>query len=232
MSDERFEKLITDMGYNYNEILALSNNPACEKAFEEKSQMYLAIIVLLEYMQSFGFSNDETLKIAKKIPQLFVLNIETLDSKLDYCSKRFEYTRETLIDLIKRFPYFLILTQDYVCQRVDDIMKLGYTQEQVNNITVQSPNLYALNIEHIREKDNFYRSIGLERVFMKFPESIKYSIELVYARYMFLKSIGIDINMDNGELLFENGFATKYGKSNSQLMEEYPYPGNLFKKRK
>jgi len=89
-------------------------------------------------------------------------------------------------------------------------------------------------IEYLREKDNFYHSIGLEGIFMKTPKSISWPVELVYARYMFYKSIDINIDNDNYDILFELEpvFFIKHGKSNEQLMEEYPYPKDLFKRRK
>ena len=50
-------------------------------------------------------------------------------------------------------------------------------------------------------------------------------INLSYARYMFYKSLGININMNNYRKLFvgQVEFKNRYGKNNKQLVDLYKY---------
>lgn len=263
MSNNLFEKLIADFDCNYNDIVALNNPLECENAFNKlltnigynynviktvmitfndklqnvnvdksMSNMYLPIIKLLLYMKSFGFNNDETLKIFKLYPQLWILNIEMLNNKLCELSDMYGYTKDNLKNMINSWPMFLALRKEHILQRTKELMYLGYTQEQVKDMTVLSPRLFILDIENIMEKDKFYRSIGLEEIFTKSSDSVNYAVELVYARYMFLKSNGIEIDINNCEFLFDKDFQSKYAISNSNLMEKFPYPGDTCKKKK
>ena len=92
--------------------------------------------------------------------------------------------------------------------------------------------LYILTIENIEDKAAFFNSVGLHKIFLS-DKAIMQSVELSYAIYMFFKSIGIDINIGNSDWLFQNEsfFKEQYGKSFSQLMEEYPYNTDAIKRR-
>lgn len=226
--DELLKQLLLDLGYSVSDVEGFLRNPILNKI--DKEQLYVNIPNLFSYLADLKFSNDEIIKITIKYPQLFALEPESLNSKRAYMLDILKYTKENLNEMIKRFPLLLILTQEHITRRVDDMIKLGYTQEQVKIITVENPQLYGLNMDYIREKNDFYRSIGLEGIFVNSSESIEWSIEFVYARVMFLKSMGINIDIDT---LFkkESNFVEKYGKSSKQLMEEYPYARGSFRKR-
>ena len=70
-------------------------------------------------------------------------------------------------------------------------------KKEVIIITKKFPQIYSSNINDIREKKEFYDEIGLSDIFIVKPKYLMQSIELSYARYMFYKEMGIEINKDN-----------------------------------
>ena len=60
------------------------------------------------------------------------------------------------------------------------------------------------------------------------------SVELSYARYMFYKDRGIDINMNNYLILFmgQRNFYKKYGIEKNEILELYSYKNDVICKIK
>ena len=58
------------------------------------------------------------------------------------------------------------------------------------------------------------------------------SLELTYARYRFLSDLGIMINIDNYNKLFymQSQFSNKYGITNNELLNRYPYNQKIIEK--
>ena len=105
---------------------------------------------------------------------------------------------------------------------------LGYTDEQIINMTISLPSIYGFNIDTIREKKIFYDSIGLSDVLIHEPKQMIQSVELSYARYMYYSDLGIEIDMKNYKLLFipQKMFEKKYGFTKDELMSKYVYLKN------
>jgi len=113
------------------------------------------------------------------------------------------------------------------------LLGLGYKNKDIIKMTLELPSLYGLSMDNIREKWKFYNEIGLRDIFKYKTKYIMQSVELSYARYMFLNTIEIDISMSNYKLLFDcrNRFEKRFGKDSRKLLEIYKYDRDEFKKR-
>ena len=92
-------------------------------------------------------------------------------------------------------------------------------------MTKSLPSIYGFTIDNLRKKKEFYDSIGLSKIIFINPKQLIPSIDLIYARYMFYKNMGIEIDIDNYLLLFLGNkiFSLKYGIDREELVKSYPY---------
>lgn len=92
-------------------------------------------------------------------------------------------------------------------------------------MTKDLPSLLGLSIDKIREKKEFFDWIGISQVMIINTKYMIQSVSVSYSRYLFYKSIGINIDMSNYNLLFVNqrDFISKYKISNEELVKIYDY---------
>ena len=92
-------------------------------------------------------------------------------------------------------------------------------------LTVSLPQLYSLRINNIRQKLEFYESIGLREICIKDAKQLMQSVDLSYARYRYLEDRGVTITRKNYRLLFKGikYFEKQFGITKSQLLELYKY---------
>lgn len=92
-------------------------------------------------------------------------------------------------------------------------------------MTISFPNIYGLSIENLKQKIDFYDSIGLHDVTIVDPKQLMQGIELSYARYMFYQDNDEEINIGNYKRLFiaQHQFEKKYKISREELLAKYKY---------
>ena len=119
-------------------------------------------------------------------------------------------------------------------KKVHGIINLGYTREEVLDMTISLPSIYGFNIENIKEKVEFYDSIGMHDLLVVNTKNLMQSVALSYARYKFYLSLGINISMDNYEKLFINNkvFEKLYGIKKEELLNRYSYEEYIESKEK
>ena len=119
-------------------------------------------------------------------------------------------------------------------EKITDLINLGYSLEIIIEMTKKIPSLFGLSIDTIKEKKDFYDSIGISDILIKNPMMMIQSVKLSYARYMFYKDNNIEINMDNYLLLFllQEQFKKRYGKDNKEIVDLYSYQNYLEKNKK
>lgn len=230
---KKYKLLGNDMkayGYTSSDIEQITSNPSVSKMNEDF--LVTAVSNLFKILTSLGFENEEIITISKKIPELLTLDPNHVNQTISCMLKKMRYTEENIKTMITRFPRILYLTEESMVQKMNRIINLGYDSNELKDFTVNFPILYILTIENIEDKAVFFNSVGLHKIFLS-DKAIMQSVELSYAIYMFFKSIGIDINIGNSDWLFqsESFFKEQYGKSFSQLMEEYPYNTDVIKRR-
>ena len=179
---------------------------------------------------NLGYTRKQVINMGKKFPMTFTSSLDKFDNKISIL-EALGHSREKIIYMTANLPAIFSYSEDNLRNKIDDIIAMGYTKKEVLRMLETFPALYGLTIEKIREKKEFYDSIGLSELFIKKPAMFIQSIELSYARYMFYKSIGIEITMDNYLLLFwvQSKFKNSYKISNDELMEIYSYDECLLK---
>ena len=142
------------------------------------------------------------------------------------------YSREDFIKMTKTSPQIYCLSIENIKQKIEDIEKLGYSREEVIKMTKGFPSIYSHSIGTIKQKIDFYDSIGLHSLAIINAKELMQSTNLSYARYMYYKDIGIDIDETNYRKLFigQKRFEQQYGITKEELLEKYDYQKYLEKK--
>jgi len=155
---------------------------------------------------------------------LYGYSIDSIEQKINDMIA-LGYSKQEVITITCLFPSILGLSIKNIKQRIDDIMDLGYSKQNVIEMTKSLPQIYGYSIESIREKKYFYDSIGLYDLFVIDTKQMMQSSKLSYARYMFYKSIGIIITMNNYKKLFidQSRFEKQYGITKQELLRMYSY---------
>ena len=162
--------------------------------------------------------------MTKMSGSLYGYSIDSIEQKINDMIA-LGYSKQEVITITCLFPCIIGLSIKNIKQRINDIMDLGYSKQDVIEMTKSLPQIYGYSIEAIREKKIFYDSIGLYDLFVIDTKQMMQSNRLSYARYMFYKSIGIIITMNNYKKLFmgQSRFEKQYGITKQQLLEMYPY---------
>ena len=134
--------------------------------------------------------------------------------------------------MTKNFPSIYGLSIESMKQKIEDIISLGYTKEEVIKMTKILTSIYGLSIENMKQKIEFYDSIDMHELAVINPKQLMQSVNLSYARYSFYKDRGIDIDMNNYGKLFvgQKNFEKTYGITKKELLEKYDY--NKYKEEK
>lgn len=175
-----------------------------------------------------GYNREHVLKMYRAFPQLFSISIDNMKNKANELLN-LGYNLMQILSITYICPKIFSYSIDKIRQRIDDLVGFGYTLEQAREITIKLPSIFGFSIDNLREKKDFYDSIGLGNIFIKDPKQIIQSIDLSYARYMFYKSIGIDLTMSNYLMLFYNQsiFKKRFGITNEDLVRRYSYKENI-----
>ena len=136
--------------------------------------------------------------------------------------------------MTKTLPSLYSLSIENIKQKIEDLVLLGYSHEDVIKMTKTLPSLYSLSIENIKQKTIFLKEINLDFIVVDDTKKLMQSIDLTYARYMFLREKGIEITKDNYKRLFYGAkqFEKQYGIDKSTLLEKYSYQEYINNKNK
>ena len=178
----------------------------------------------LDNLLNLGYSKKDIIRITKNYSPILELSIDTVKNKITTLIS-LGYTKEEVINITKELPSIFNMTIDTINNKIEYLMSLGYTKEEVFTITKNLPTIYSYSKENIKDKKNFYDEIGISDFILSKTKNFMQSVELSYARYMFYKSIGIDINIDNYKLLFveDKIFIRNYGLTKNDILKKYNY---------
>lgn len=221
--------LLISVGYNKDEIIKIIKlHPKLLGLTIENLENKIELLL------SLGYSIDIIKRITIKCPQIYGLNINSIEDKINKIMK-LGYTREEVLEMIKVYPTIYTFSILNMKNKIIEIMEFGYSYKDIINLSKKFPQIYSLSIDNIREKVDFCDYIGLSDLVIKKKKILVQSVELSYARYMFYKSIGKDINIDNCEMLFmsEGVFIKRFNKTRNELLDLYKYDSsNLNVKKK
>ena len=134
--------------------------------------------------------------------------------------------------MTKSLPSIYGYSIESIKQKIEDIISLGYTKEEVIKMTKSLPSIYGYSIENMKQKIDFYDSIDMHELAVIDSKRLMQSVNLSYARYSFYIDRETDINMKNYRKLFvrQKQFEKAYGITKKELLEKYDY--NKYKEEK
>jgi len=180
-----------------------------------------------------GYNQKDVIKMLKSLPSIYGLSIENIKLKIKSLID-LGYSKDEVIKMTKIQPTLYNLNIENIKIKINDIMSLGYSKDEVIKIIKSLPSILGLNIKNIKEKLNFYNSITLSKFIINNPKYLMQSVELSYARYMFLTSSGLIIDETNYYRIFlsQKRFKASYNIDTDKLISMYDYNKIKGEKRK
>ena len=148
----------------------------------------------------------------------------------------FGYTKEESKEILNTYP-LNICKPETLKRKIEEINmymeKLGYSRAEVIKMTKSQPAIYGLSIDNIKQKIDFYDSIGLHELAINDTKQLMQSVSLSYARYMFYKEKSIEITDRSYKKLFigKKQFEKAYGITKEELLEKYDYQAYIQQKK-
>ena len=148
----------------------------------------------------------------------------------------FGYTKEESKEILNTYP-LNACKPETLKKKIEEINmymeKLGYSKEEVIKMTKSLPAIYGYSIDNIKQKIDFYDSIGLHELAINDTKKLMQSVSLSYARYMFYKEKNIEITDKSYNKLFINQkqFQKAYGITKEELLEKYDYQAYIQQKK-
>ena len=146
------------------------------------------------------------------------------------------YTKDVSKEILNTFP-LNTYKPETLKKKIEEINmymeKLGYSKAEVIKMTKNLPSIYSLNIDNIKQKIDFYDSIGLHELAINDTKKLMQSVSLSYARYMFYKEKNIEITDKSYNKLFidQKQFQKVYGITKEELLEKYDYQAYIQQKK-
>jgi len=184
-------------------------------------------------IEELGYKSAVVLKMVKARPHILAYDIQTIKKKMNDMID-LGHSKKDVLTMTSSYSKLYSLDVENMKQRIVDIMELGFPREQVLTMLKKLPTLYGLSMDMIREKKTFYDMLGISEIMVKKTSCMIQGVELCYARYMFYKSIGIEIDITNYSLLFmpQVTFYKKYGIEKKELREKFNYYRDMGKVKK
>lgn len=180
----------------------------------------------IKELENLGYKKENIKKIFLRHPQLLSFSKEKINRSIEELES-IGYTREDVIQMTSNFPEIFSLSIYRINKRINEFLELGYTKEEIIKITKTMPNIYGYNSKTIKEKLKYYNMIGIKEDIIENPYNLIHSVELIYAKYEFLKEKGIEIKSNNSKnnKLFYNMkiFQKLYQITKEELLSNYKY---------
>ena len=152
----------------------------------DRSNYALLFIRNKDFERRYKISKEELLKR--------YCNSEMLHDKDDSKDKvSFKYDK---IFMIKKMPPILCISMDNIINKINDLISLGFTKEDVINIIKSFPSVLGLKINNIKNKIDSIVKLGYsydEVIFMmkNLPSLFGYTIENIIDKIEFYNLIGL-----------------------------------------
>ena len=220
--------LLISLGYSHEDVIKMTKTFPSLYSYSIEN-----IKQKIEDLVSLGYNRADVIKMTKTLPSLYGLGIENINQKIEDLVS-LGYKRADVIKMTKSFPSLYGYSIETINQKIEDLASLGYNRADVIKMTKTLPSLYSLSIENIKQKTIFLKEINLDFIVADDTKKLMQSIDLTYARYMFLREKGIEITRDNYKRLFYNAkqFEKQYGIDKSTLLEKYSYQEYINNKNK
>lgn len=222
---DRFQKF-TEFGYTKEQFIKMSVSQPNLYGFD-----FDTVTSKIDKMVELGHSKEHVIKITASAPSLLNNEAKTVASKHQTFLDLGFYPKE-IDTMVYQQPTLYTLSVENIRNTILDIEKLDFERNQVLWICLNYPAIISARIDSTKEKVDYLREIQLEPAILKKPKILIQSVALTYAKYEFYKDQGIEIDMDNYNLLFnsQKDFESQYDVSKEELLEKYDY--QVYKKEK
>lgn len=193
-------------------------------AYETKEQK-------IDFLISMGYLKEQIDEINKVYPILNKCSIKKLQEKITNFEE-LGYTKEEVISLTLKYPILFSYNAEQLrikYQTLESILK-----EKTKEYTKLYPGLIKMPKEELLAKNDLLNDLDLGVTFFDFPNQLVWSNNIIYARYMFLKDYGINLDKNNCQILFYNHkyFNNAFHITTEELLERYNYDDYLNNKSK
>lgn len=179
------------------------------------------LIVKIDYFRSLGYDDKKIKKIIIKFPAIIGMSIENIERKINELYS-LGFTRENVLSVFLGNPQIVSLKIENIIEKIEILNSYNYSLEDIINIITLYPTILNFNNETLINKLNFYTSIDINSYLAMYPKDFMQSVELTYARYMFLKDRDLEI-LPKYLFLASVTFKNKYGITNDAVVNMYPY---------
>lgn len=197
MKEESYQLLLS-LGYTNKKAQEIVNSSLLHSHKDET--LFKNILNVYNYLKKY-YTKNEIIKMTKTLPSLYNFSTESIKQKIEDMMS-LGYTRKEVIEMTKKQPSLYSVGIETIKQKINDMMHLGYTRKEVIRMTKQLPALFGYSIDNIKRKINFYKSINLENIVLEDTKLLMQSVTLSYARYRYLKSREIIVNINSYSRLF------------------------------
>lgn len=175
-------------------------------------------------LEEIGYNRKNIKKIILKFPQIFSFSKDKIVKKIDEL-EQYGYSRSDVLNMTSTFPQLFSLNEERINKRINEFLELDYTREETLKITKFMPNIYGYNSETLKEKLNYYDVIGVREEIIENPYCLIHGIDLIRAKYEFLKEKGIEIKASDSKtskVFYSNKLFQKiYGLTKEELLNIY-----------
>ena len=178
----------------------------------------------IDNLTTLYYTKEDIIKMTKSFPAIIGYSIENMKQKINDLNE-IGYPEDDIIKMSKCLPQIFGYSTKSIKQKIESLTSMGYKKDDVINATKKIPQLFSYSLENLKGKIEFYDSINLHDLLVVNPKQLIQSTALSYAKYMFYKDKGIEINMDNHKKLFisNNQFEKTYKITKVELLQKYDY---------
>lgn len=157
-------------------------------------------------LKSVGFSDTDIINITSLIPTLFLTSSNILTDKFNYLLS-FGYMDIDIIQIIKRIPMILRNTYiEKISDKLDNLVKLGFSKEEVINMTCNNPYIFLYSENNINDKFNSLKDLidinDLIKICSSFPLIFGYSLNNILDKIDYYNKIKLDHIYKNNPKVF------------------------------
>ena len=113
---------------------------------------------------------------------------------------------------------------DNIKDKINFLIDLGYSKQEVLKMTINFPALYSFSEENIIEKIEYYRKKNLDFIIIENTKYLMQSMKKTKARYNYLteeKMFSLDESNYSKLFMSEKNFQKTYGVSTDALIRMY-----------
>ena len=194
--NNKIEKVISyfsSYGFDRDDVIKMFVKfPVILTAGKEK------IDICISFLDDLIDNRNKVIKLIKAHPNILSFSINKLVSKVKWFYDK-GYTKEQVGNII--YKANSLLTMDFVNDgnidsKYNYFKYLGFTNEEIIDVTNRCPVLYSLSIENISNKINILLELGfsmdiVKNIFYKFPQIVSCSEEAILEKYNYFNEIGL-----------------------------------------